>query len=105
MAFNKQHKRTGNLFHRPFKRLEINKETHFTQAMVYIHANAVRHKLCGDLKNHKWSSWHSMLSDYPTQLCRHEVLNWFGGLAPFIEAHETMTAYYYNEDVAIEEMG
>ena len=29
MAFNKQHNRNGNLFQRPFKRLEVNKESHF----------------------------------------------------------------------------
>src|SRR5258705_3606773 len=29
MAFNKMHGRTGNLFHRPFKRLEVTSETQF----------------------------------------------------------------------------
>ncbi len=103
MAFNKQHERKGNLFHRPFKRIEINKETHFTQAIVYIHANAVKHKLCSDFTNYKWSSWHSILSESPTQLCRNEILQWFGGVQPFIDAHKKMIAYYYDKDVAIEE--
>ena len=53
MAFNKQQNRTGNLFHRPFKRIEINKESHFTQAIVYIHANAQHHNLCKDFTQHK----------------------------------------------------
>ena len=35
MAFNKQNKRKGNLFQRPFKRVEVMKESHFTQAIVY----------------------------------------------------------------------
>jgi putative transposase len=104
MAFNKQQQRKGNLFHRPFKRLEINKEIHFTQAIVYIHANAMRHKLCKDFDSYEWSSWHSMLSKHPTQLCRKEVLEWFGGLQPFKDAHKKMSEYYYNNDVAIEDV-
>src|SRR5258705_9072638 len=85
MAFNKQQNRTGNLFHRPFKRIEIDKESHFTQAIVYIHANAQHHHLCKDFTQHKWTSWHSMLSGKPTILKRQEVLEWFGGLDKFVE--------------------
>ena len=103
MGFNKQHNRTGNLFHRPFKRIEIDKESHFTQAIVYIHANAQHHNLRKDFRQHKWTSWHSMLSNSPTNLKRKEVLEWFGGLEKFIEIHKAMTEYYNNRDVAIEE--
>ncbi len=103
MAFNKQQNRTGNLFHRPFKRIEIDKESHFTQAIVYIHANAQHHNLCKDFTQHKWTSWHSMLSNNPTGLKREEVLEWFGGFEKFIEIHKVMTEYYYNSNVAIEE--
>ncbi len=103
MAFNKQQNRTGNLFHRPFKRIEIDKESHFTQAIVYIHANAQHHNFCKNFTQHKWTSWHSMLSNNPTGLKREEVLEWFGGLEKFIEIHKAMTEYYYNCDVAIEE--
>ena len=70
MAFNKQHNRQGNLFQRSFKRVEIIKESHFTQAIIYIHANAQYHKLCNDFTEHQWSSWHTILSDKPTHLKR-----------------------------------
>ena len=103
MAFNKQHNRSGNLFHRPFKRVEVIKESYFTQAIVYIHANAFRHKVCKDFTKYPWSSWQTMISVNPTQLCRQEVLDWFGGLKPFIDAHIGMTEYYYGSDIAIEE--
>ena len=103
MAFNKQQNRTGNLFHRPFKRIEIDKESYFTQAIVYIHANAQHHNLSKDFTQHKWTSWHSMLSNNPTGLKREEVLEWFGGLEKFIEIHKSMTEYYYNSNVVIEE--
>jgi hypothetical protein len=103
MAFNKQHNRNGNLFQRPFKRVEVRKDSQFTQAIVYIHANAQKHQLCKDFTLHPWSSWHSMLSNQPTQLCRTEVLDWFGGLQPFIDAHKGMSEYYYKSDVGIED--
>ncbi|MEP7142239.1 MAG: hypothetical protein ABI707_05180 [Ferruginibacter sp.] len=103
MAFNKQHKRNGNLFHRPFKRVEVVKEGHFTQAIIYIHANARHHKLCKDFTEHQWSSWHTMLSDMPTHTKRKEVLEWFGGSQQFIDTHKAMTAYCYGGDISIEE--
>lgn len=103
MAFNKQHNRNGNLFNRPFKRIEIDKEAYFTQAIIYIHANAQHHGLFKDFTQHKWTSWHSIISDEPTILKRQQVLEWFGGLHRFIEIHKAMTDYYYNTDIAIEE--
>ena len=103
MAFNRQHKRNGNLFQRPFKRAEVIKESHFTQAIIYIHANAQHHKLFKDFTKHTWSSWHTILSNKPTLLKREEVLEWCGGRQKFIDVHKSMTQYYYNCDVSIEE--
>lgn len=103
MAFSKQYQRKGNLFQRPFKRVEVNKESYFTQVIIYIHANAQHHKLCRDFTDHKWSSWHTMLSEKSTQIKRKEVLEWFGGVQQFINTHKAMTQYYYNCDVAIDE--
>ena len=87
MAFNKEFNRRGNLFHRPFKRLEVEKESYFTHAVVYIHANAMKHKLCKDVASYQWSSWHTMMSDQPTLLRRQELLDWFGGRDHFIKHH------------------
>jgi REP element-mobilizing transposase RayT len=102
MAFNKQQHRKGNLFHRPFKRVEVDKASHFTQAVVYIHANAQHHKLCTNFTQYPWSSWHSIISNLPTQLKREEVINWFGGLQQLIAAHKGMTRFY-NDAIGIEE--
>ena len=102
LAFNKQQNRKGNLFNRPFKRVEIDKDSQFTQTIIYINANAQHHKLCKDFTEHKWSSWHTMISDKPTQLKRKEVLEWFGGLQTFIDVHKSMSDHYYT-DAAIED--
>ncbi|MBY0434311.1 MAG: hypothetical protein K2U26_09395 [Cyclobacteriaceae bacterium] len=102
LAFNKVYKRSGNLFYKPFKRIEINKESYFTQAIIYVHANAVRHGLVKDLVNWRWSSWHSYLTESPTKLQRQEVLEWFGGREQFIKLHEEMTSYYNDSQISIE---
>jgi putative transposase len=103
MNINRQFQRKGNFFYRPFKRLEILKENHFTQANIYIHTNAQRHLLCKDFSSYPWSSWHTMTSSQPTQLCRQEVLDWFGGLQPFMDAHKNGIADFDCSEVEIEE--
>jgi putative transposase len=103
MAFNKQQGRKGNLFNRPFKRVEVNKDSHFTQAVIYIHANVLKHKLCKDFTLYRWSSWKSLISNKPTLLCREQVLDWFGGLSRFIEIHKSQSEFYYDSDIAIED--
>ncbi len=103
MAFNNQYKRKGNLFNRPFKRGLVDTDIYFTQTVIYINANATRHKLCKDFRDHKWTSWHSVISDKPTQLIRNELLEWFGGLERLKNQHLKNAEYYYDATFAIEE--
>ena len=102
-SINKVYNRKGNLFYKPFKRIKIDRDTHFTQAIIYTNANAVKHGLVKKLDEWKWSSWHSYLSNQPTKLKKSEVLEWFGGLQEFIRTHYEMTDYYYGDDVSIED--
>jgi REP element-mobilizing transposase RayT len=103
MAFNKQHNRKGNLFHRPFKRIEVIRKSHFTQAVIYIHTNPLKHKIATDFTKYQWSSWQSLLSDAPTRLLRKELMDWFGNKEQFIKAHQYLSQYYYESDIAIED--
>jgi len=102
-SFNKIHNRSGNLFYKPFKRVEIDKESQLTQSIVYIHSNPSKHKIISDFTKYKWSSWHSILSDAPTQLLRTEIIEWFGNKEQFIKAHHDISLYYHECDTAIEE--
>jgi len=63
LAFNKVHNRKGNLFYKPFKRVEIKNESHFTQAIIYIHTNPAKHFVSKDFTKWKWSSYQAILSD------------------------------------------
>lgn len=103
LAFNKVHNRKGNLFYKPFKRLEICDESHFTQAIVYIHTNPTKHFTSKDFTKWKWSSYQAMLSDLKTNLMRDEVLSWFGGKDEFIKIHREKVSVYSKEYFSIEE--
>ena len=103
MAFNKMYNRTGNLFYRTFKRIEILRDSYFTQAIMYTHANAQKHQLVNDFTLHPWTSYHSIISDKSTKLLRNEILDWFGGKEQFTKIHKEMTDYYYGFGRAIEE--
>ena len=94
-SFNKEQNRSGNLFYKPFKRILINSEPHFTQTIIYIHANALKHGIVSDFTKYKWSSWKTILSNGPTTLQRKEILDWFGGKQAFINAHFNQAKYYY----------
>ncbi len=103
MKFNSKHERKGNLLHRPFKHKLIDKESQFTQAIIYINANAVKHGIVKNINAYKWSSYHDIISDEKTNVCRQYILDWFGGRDQFIKVINEQTAYYYNADVGIEE--
>ena len=90
MQFNAKYRRSGNLFHRPFKRVGIKNEGHFTWLIYYVHANPKKHGICEDFQNYKWSSFKAFLSESSTHLMRNEVLKWFGGKSKFLEFHDQL---------------
>lgn len=100
--YNAKYLRKGNLFNRPFKRLEIGTDSHFTEAVIYIHANALKHNLVKDFTLYPWSSWGELIGDQPTKLLRLELFEWFGGVENLIKAHHNFTEHYYSTETAIE---
>jgi hypothetical protein len=75
MKINAKYKRDGNLFHCPFKRVEVTSNCHFIWLIFYINANTKKHKIKLDFQNHTWCSYQAILSEQPTQVKRQEVLN------------------------------
>jgi len=102
MSYNKRYNRSGALFLNPFRRVKVEDEQHFTQIVIYQHANVVKHGILKDFENYFWSSYNALLSEKPTVLKRDEVLNWFRGRKEFIRMHREMSEYYYGHEVAIE---
>ncbi|MCO6491732.1 MAG: transposase [Phaeodactylibacter sp.] len=103
MRFNNMWKRNGNLFYRPFKRVEVDSEVYFTKLIHYIHTNPVKHKLVKDFTAYQWSSYRAFLSEKPTSLERTQVLDWFGGKQHFVEFHQLKADYKGMEDLLIED--
>jgi REP element-mobilizing transposase RayT len=87
MMFNCAHGCTGNLFYRPFKRVEVKTENHLLWLVYYIHSNPRKHKILRVFSRYKWSSYTTFLSKKKTKLRRQEVLEWFGGIENFISFH------------------
>ena len=102
MAFNKENNRTGALFVNPFRRVEVVDESHFTQLIIYHHANVLKHLGQKNFQDYPWSSYNSILSDKPTHLKREEVLDWFGGRELFIKIHKENAEYYYSHPLGLE---
>jgi putative transposase len=91
MRFNKHHLRTGNLFYRPFKRLVIADDDYFRNAILYIHTNALKHRIdCTD--KFEWSSYGELLKSDQRKPLHREIFNIFGGKENFIQQHEAMIA-------------
>lgn len=102
VSFNKSNNRSGALFVNPFRRIEIEDDAHFTQLIIYHHANVLKHLGQQEFWEYPWSSYQSILSDKPTHLKREEVLDWFGGRERFIIAHRENAEYYYSHEVGME---
>lgn len=87
LAFNKVHNRKGNLFYKPFKRLEVANDSHFTSVVVYIHTNPRKHKIVTDFRTWRWSSYQSYLHDLENE-SHADIVEWLGGKEQFVKMHE-----------------
>jgi REP element-mobilizing transposase RayT len=85
---NQRHKRSGKLFAEHFGRIEVGDEGYFARLVTYIHRNPQRHGFVADFRSWRWSSYAAMCSRGPTLVERTEVLNWYGGLREFENAHQ-----------------
>ncbi len=88
LAFNKQHNRIGTLFQKPFKRALVDSDSYLNRLILYIHLNPQRHNLVKEFKEWPWSSYHTLVSEKHTDLCRQEVLDWFGDTKELVKLHE-----------------
>jgi len=88
-AFNKRHNRKGSLFAPNFKKKEITSNDYISKVIAYIHTNPIHHRFVQNIKDWRFSSYQSILSDKPTQVNRQEVLNWFGGKNAFEDFHQS----------------
>jgi hypothetical protein len=92
-AINKAYRRTGALFERPFKRIPITNEPYLLHLVTYIYQNPQRQGLVEDYCKWPHSSYSQIISGEEFLLHVGKVLDWFGSLPDFTEAHQTLVDY------------
>lgn len=55
--------RNGNLFLKPYRRLEITCDEYYRRLIFYIHSNPNKHKICCDFKKYDYSSYLSITTN------------------------------------------
>jgi putative transposase len=94
-TYNNIIERKGGLFQQPFRRSLIASDAHIQQAIVYVHANAQKHKLVKDFKMHRFNSYQAILDRNEVFINVAAVVIFFGGIGKFISIHSEQVAYFY----------
>lgn len=104
LAFNKQEKRKGTVFERPFGRIEVDSLKYFKDLVVYIHRNPVHHGFVSHPKDYEWSSYHNYFSVNPSGIQREMVLSWFDSTLTFRAIHQNSQDITDFEDYIIDDI-
>jgi len=86
-AINKQEGRTGSLFQKNYKRIEVTNTNYLANLVFYIHANPQQHGIIDDFRMYPWSSYDRILKSKPSKLKKEEVLEWFDDRENYIYCH------------------
>ena len=87
-AINKQEIRTGSLFQRPFKRINIDTENYLRKLVVYINNNPVKHGFVNLPEQWAFSSYNSIIAHKTILLGKKKVISWFDDLDNFKAVHK-----------------
>ena len=90
MAVNKQENRTGSLFDKNFKRLEITENEYLKYVVYYAHLNPEKHGLTENFREYKYSSFRALTSRKTSNVDRELVYEIYDGRSGFIEYHQGM---------------
>jgi putative transposase len=88
LAINKQENRTGSLFEKNFKRIEINEHEYLQYLIFYVHNNPEKHGLISNFRTYTYSSFQTYLSKGKTRLSRQLGLEIFNDKQSFLSFHD-----------------
>lgn len=94
--YGAKYNRKGGIFQKPFKHMEINDESYLQQAIIYVNANAQKHKLVNAFKTWPWNAYTACINSDPSYVNIEQVLKFFGSRQQFIDAHTAQVANYYS---------
>ncbi len=92
-AVNRQENRSGSLFTRNFKRIELADDEHLKYLFFYIHYNPCKHGLINDFRGYRYSSFKAYISQKPTSISKELGFEIFGDKNDFLAYHN-----YYHEE-------
>ncbi|WP_343612140.1 transposase [Chryseobacterium oranimense] len=93
-AYNKRYNRKGSLFLDYLKRKRVNDNTYLIKLFHYIHNNPVNHGFVEDIKDWKYSSYHSYINlAKESKIERTEMMQYFDTVNDFIEYHQSNVEY------------
>lgn len=93
-AYNKRYNRKGSLFLDYLRRKRVSDEKYLTKLLHYIHNNPMNHGLVKDIRNWKYSSYHSYINTAKTShIERAEMMKYFDTVNDFIMYHQSNIEY------------
>jgi len=101
-AINIQQRRTGSLFQKPFKRLEVTTTGQLANLVHYIHTNPQKHGIIDDLRLYPWSSYERVMRARPSKLKKEEVVSWFKNKENYLNYHGQTIDLNVLKDIMIE---
>ena len=87
-AINIQQHRTGSLFQKPYKRLEVSSTQQLANLVHYIHTNPQKHGIISDFRQYPWSSYERILISHPSNLQKKAVIEWFKNKENYLDYHQ-----------------
>ena len=93
LSYNKVYKRSGSLFQKSFKRVEVNSEKYLLTLIHYIHHNPIHHNFVNKYEDWRYSSFSTIINSGFTKIARNKVLKIFGTRERFIASHEEIKNY------------
>jgi len=85
--FNIRHDRCGSLFEKNCERKLVDKQHYFSNLIVYLHNNPVKHGFVEQAIEYPWSSYLTIKSDKPTKLKREDAMGYFKNLENYEFQH------------------
>jgi len=95
---NNKYNRKGGLFQKPFRRIQVADDIHLQQAIIYVHANAQKHNIVKDFKDHRYNSYQGIVSADFSFTDTNNVLDFFGGIEAFKRIHKSQVDFYYSNN-------
>lgn len=86
-SINRSYRRTGPLFESPFERKQVDSDAYITSMILYCHFNPQLHGFVDDFKEWAFTSYDAILKNDNGLLATSKVLDWFGGMNGFKNAH------------------